>query len=313
MRSALQFGLISGLLVMLAIALHSAWQYLERPERQPATQTAASAPPPSAAPAVPAPIAPSFDVVRVAADGSVVMAGRAEPDATVIILDGDAEIGRVNADRRGEWVFTPELRLAPGRHELYLRATVAGARTLLGSEPVVIVVPEAAGGPVLALKQLGQGGTVVLQGPAALAGAGPLTIDNVDYEDGRMAASGRASPGHTVVLYLDNAPLGTVSTDQDGRWRLSPVTQELTEGTHVLRADQIERDGKVSARTEVSFMTTGIQPASVTVEPGNSLWRIARRTYGDGTAYTLIFQANRAHIRDPDLIYPGQILELPRN
>lgn len=140
-----------------------------------------------------------------------------------------------------------------------------------------------------------------------------MTIDNVDYEDGRMAASGRASPGRTVVLYLDNAPLGTVSTDQDGRWRLSPVTQELTEGTHVLRADQIRRDGKVSARTEVSFMTTGIQPASVTVEPGNSLWRIARRTYGDGTAYTLIFQANRAHIRDPDLIYPGQILELPRN
>ena len=41
------------------------------------------------------------------------------------------------------------------------------------------------------------------------------------------------------------------------------------------------------------------------------LWRIARRTYGQGTRYTVIFEANRARIQDPDLIYPGQVFNLP--
>ncbi len=47
------------------------------------------------------------------------------------------------------------------------------------------------------------------------------------------------------------------------------------------------------------------------IQPGNNLWRIARRTYGYGIRYTVIYQANREQIRDPDLIYPGQIFVLP--
>ena len=49
------------------------------------------------------------------------------------------------------------------------------------------------------------------------------------------------------------------------------------------------------------------------VEAGNSLWRIAQRRYGQGTAYTLIYQANKANIRDPNLIYPGQVFSMPKN
>jgi nucleoid-associated protein YgaU len=45
---------------------------------------------------------------------------------------------------------------------------------------------------------------------------------------------------------------------------------------------------------------------------GDNLWRISRVTYGLGQRYTLIFGANRDKIRDPDLIYPGQIFVLPR-
>lgn len=44
---------------------------------------------------------------------------------------------------------------------------------------------------------------------------------------------------------------------------------------------------------------------------GDSLWRISRRTYGEGEWYTLIYDANQDQIRDPDLIYPGQVLVLP--
>ena len=49
----------------------------------------------------------------------------------------------------------------------------------------------------------------------------------------------------------------------------------------------------------------------MTVQPGNNLWTLARTHYGSGVLYTQIFTANREQIRDPDLIYPGQIFALP--
>lgn len=49
----------------------------------------------------------------------------------------------------------------------------------------------------------------------------------------------------------------------------------------------------------------------ITVSKGSSLWAIARETYGDGILYVRVFEANRAQIRDPDLIYPGQVFTLP--
>ena len=49
----------------------------------------------------------------------------------------------------------------------------------------------------------------------------------------------------------------------------------------------------------------------VTVQPGYTLWGIARRNYGAGILYVRVYEANRDQIRDPDLIYPGQIFTVP--
>ena len=54
-----------------------------------------------------------------------------------------------------------------------------------------------------------------------------------------------------------------------------------------------------------------LRDGKVIVQPGNSLWRIARRAYGRGAQYTIIYAANAAQIRNPDLIYPGQIFDVP--
>lgn len=61
------------------------------------------------------------------------------------------------------------------------------------------------------------------------------------------------------------------------------------------------------------------EPATVTIPEvataqvtrGDSLWRISRQIYGRGVRYTEIFEANKDQIRDPNLIYPGQIFVLP--
>jgi nucleoid-associated protein YgaU len=60
-----------------------------------------------------------------------------------------------------------------------------------------------------------------------------------------------------------------------------------------------------------SFSDIELRDGKVVVQPGNSLWRIARRAYGSGFQYTVIYEANADQIRDPDLIYPGQIFAVP--
>jgi nucleoid-associated protein YgaU len=52
-------------------------------------------------------------------------------------------------------------------------------------------------------------------------------------------------------------------------------------------------------------------PGRVIIQPGNNLWQISRVIYGRGVEYTVIYQANRDQIRNPNLIYPGQILTTP--
>jgi nucleoid-associated protein YgaU len=50
---------------------------------------------------------------------------------------------------------------------------------------------------------------------------------------------------------------------------------------------------------------------TTTVSRGDSLWRISRLTYGAGTRYAVIYKANREQIRNPNLIYPGQVFVIP--
>lgn len=53
-------------------------------------------------------------------------------------------------------------------------------------------------------------------------------------------------------------------------------------------------------------------PVTITVQPGFTLWAIARENYGDGVMYVQVFEANRDKIKDPDLIYPGQVFTVPQ-
>jgi nucleoid-associated protein YgaU len=49
-----------------------------------------------------------------------------------------------------------------------------------------------------------------------------------------------------------------------------------------------------------------------TVKSGDSLWKIAQNLYGDGNKYNQIFEANKEVIKNPDLIFPGQVLRIPK-
>ena len=66
----------------------------------------------------------------------------------------------------------------------------------------------------------------------------------------------------------------------------------------------------ISSETEQAV--TGPPAAGkVVIQPGNNLWNISRVIYGKGIQYTVIYEANKDQIRNPDKIYPGQIFETP--
>jgi len=48
-----------------------------------------------------------------------------------------------------------------------------------------------------------------------------------------------------------------------------------------------------------------------TVVSGDTLGKIAKKYYGNAMKYPVIFDANKPMLKDPDLIYPGQVLRIP--
>ena len=289
-------------------------------------------------------IPPRFDVVRVGARGSAVVAGRAAPGAEVILFaDNGRELGRARADRRGEFVILPAESLPPGTMELSLRARL-GDQEMAGPDTVVLVVPDTASqmaeaqrpaapaqpaaeapaptGPLAVLipSRPEAAGPRLLQAPEpapAARGAPRLGIDSVEYDQaGSMRFAGAAPPGTTLRLYVDEKYIGDAVADAQGRWALMPETQPSI-GRHRLRVDQISpADGRVLARAEVPFQREELPAEAfaeqrIVVQPGNNLWRIARATYGRGTRYTVIYQANKDQIADPNRIFPGQVFALP--
>jgi len=154
--------------------------------------------------------------------------------------------------------------------------------------------------------------------PTPPAGTAPrLGIDSVEYDQGgSMRFAGSATPGARLRLYVDDQPIGEAVAETPGRWTLQPESQPSI-GRHRLRIDQVSpTDGRVLARAEVPFQREELPAEAfaqqrIVVQPGNNLWRIARATYGRGIRYTVIYQANKDQIADPNKIYPGQVFALP--
>lgn len=128
------------------------------PEAQPTapgdTVAAPDGPRPGPEPEV---IPPSFDLVRVEPDGSIVIAGKAAPNSTVEALAGSKVIGQSKAGPEGDFAIVVEEPLAPGAYQIVLRATDEAGIVATSPETAVVSIPEKPDGQILALvEQPGQ-------------------------------------------------------------------------------------------------------------------------------------------------------------
>lgn len=260
---------------------------------------------------------PSFDIVRVDRTGNAQIAGRAAPGATVEILANGEVLVTEEALANGDWAAFTETPLAGGPVELGLRMTTTDGLTITSGETIIIYVPEREGDEPIVLRTTPGGATEVLQRATDEVGnLGPLTIDTIDYDDeGNVIFTGRAEAGSVVQVFANRNPVDQTPADDRGRWTLSA---QIPPGRYTLQIIQLGPDGAPKYAIEVpfeqaSFEDIQIRDGNVIVQPGNNLWVISRKVYGEGEQYTVIYAANADQIRDPDLIYPGQVFRLPED
>lgn len=278
------------------------------PETPPATATAtevAEIPATSAEPPT-APIAPVAATAD-ATDATVPQAGDM-PEATETASVALAPETPVIAPSEPAVTATPQPTAPDPTQEASTPAAPGAVDAIEASEP--------------------QAPTVMIadsQGIRVLQSGGPepqvqVVLDSISYDtEGEVVLTGRGPAQSDVRLYLDNQPVQLARIDTAGGW--TTQLPQVDPGTYTLRVDEVSAEGAVLSRVETPFLRE--EPAVlealpqrdgvsvITVQPGHTLWGIAREQLGAGVLYVQVYEANRDLIRDPHWIYPGQIFAIP--
>jgi nucleoid-associated protein YgaU len=178
----------------------------------------------------------------------------------------------------------------------------------------------------------------------ALANGARVAIQSVEADaSGGLVAKGSAEPNASLRLYLNQADVAEAKTQSDGRWSLT-IKSGMTPGGYVIQADEINPGGATvvaSANTPFEYpdmpaatparaattppvssaQSSAPSPADPVIESvqtkrvatGHTLWALSKTYYGDPTHYPVIYEANRAQIHNPNVIYPGQVFVVPKS
>ena len=246
---------------------------------------------------------PRIDIARIETNAPSLVAGRAPVGGQVEILLDQEVVGLASTDAAGAFVYFATLPSYDSPKELRLR----DSKGQLSTDAILIL-------PQNKTVVIAKDDDVIIQAAPPTQGVEqvPLSLVSIDYsENGAVTVGGLGRTDQSVRVYVDNQPITTTAVT-DGQWRAT--LNDVSTGLYTLRVDQLDADGQVSERVESPFKR--VEPntnlgASVTIQPGNTLWRIADLKYGRGIRYIQIYEANKDQIRDPNLIYPGQIFTLP--
>ncbi|MHA6262248.1 LysM peptidoglycan-binding domain-containing protein [Arenibacterium sp. CAU 1754] len=254
--------------------------------------------------------------------------------ATIAAVGAAAVSGLVQTEDEGAPVVSrdmAETSAEPAAESAQPPVVTAMAPTVDEPQPIPAVDTPRAIDPTpapVAVLRAGKDGVELVQPatPQPPEAMDRVVLDTIGYsETGAVLLSGRATGRALVRVYLDNDPVADVDADAAGKWQGKLVG--IAPGVYTLRLDELDATGAVLSRLETPFKREApevLNPPSVeagatqtppvravTVQAGDTLWAISRERYGDGVLYVRVFEANRDNIRDPDLIYPGQVFLIP--
>jgi nucleoid-associated protein YgaU len=149
--------------------------------------------------------------------------------------------------------------------------------------------------------------------------------------DAPVAVAAATPTAKSALPDAASAPVGSSPAPQTASsgppTRAPPATSAGSAGTLPSPSAQAPQTPLASRGTAASPPGTGTSVATAdpaanpiipeistaTVTRGDSLWRISRLRFGKGMRYTVIYEANARQIRNPNRIYPGQVLVMPQN
>ncbi|KAG1648074.1 hypothetical protein GQR58_030108 [Nymphon striatum] len=139
-----------------------------------------------------------------------------------------------------------------------------------------------------------------------------VVIDTITYDaEGDVALSGRGASQGFVRVYLNDQPVKTTRIAENGAWE-TPLP-DVDAGVYRLRIDEVDEDGTVTSRVETPFkretpeIATALPKSAtaVTVQPGFTLWAIARDRFGAGEQYVRCSHCQRGNT---NLMINGAVL-----
>ena len=294
---------------------------------------------------------PTFDVASIEPTGEAVIAGRATPGATVELLrDGEVH-DRAVADKSGQFVIVPPRLPPGTYDLTLRSKAADGTVATSKQRVTAALEPRSSERPVVALVTPNKPTVVLSQpGAPKPAGAVVVETVEIE-PGGKFHVSGQARPGAALRLYLNDSFVTSVTAGADGRFAVTinegvapgnyrvrldeasgsgtvraraevPFTAPETTASVAAQATASKRPdtsprlaaaGATVLPDEGSPSSAVVVPkiSTTTVSRGDNLWRLSQVSYGAGMRYAVIYKANRGQIRNPNLIYPGQVLVLP--
>jgi nucleoid-associated protein YgaU len=240
-----------------------------------------------------------IDTISYSATGDVVLEGRGVASGTgqVLLYLDNAATGSAPIAEDGKWRAVIA-GIAPGLYTLRAdEVDATGKVTSRFETPFQREAPEviaqAAPQPAPPATDTAATDAAGTQ-PAATAGQTATTGSTVSA--GAADATGAAATGNATADTVAAAAAQPSAAAPAPVTAAAPVPAPATQAAPATSAPAVPAPPKATI---------------VTVQPGFTLWRIARENYGDGVLYVRVFEANKDQIRNPDLIYPGQVFTVP--
>ena len=269
-------------------------------------------------PDVPAPVVkkvvhnikmPEFDIVRIDKTGHIIIAGRWSPNKNISVVVNGKIIATELTNEYGEFVYSSARAWDAGNYTIAL----LGADPEIKSNDKVFVYVSQRGVKNSVSLLMTENGSTLLQAPAVLHD-GDLSVTKIDYlAGGRVVVTGDALPRLRVSLTLNGKYMGFARVSDHKHFGLGADIGELEPGKEYELGIRLhDGDGRTISHVARKFIMpkmTGDEDTYYTVRRGDCLWIIARNFMRRGILFSII--AERNNIKNPDLIFPQQRLQIP--